>query len=69
MLSVITYSLFYWLLRQDEAIRVTSLFHLMPPTTAVMGYFLFDETFGLHGFAGLLIAMLGFSVVYHFKRQ
>ena len=69
VLSVITYSLFYWLLRQDEAIRVTSLFYLMPPTTALMGYFLFDETFGLHGFAGLFIAMLGFSVVYHFKRR
>lgn len=69
VLSVITYSLFYWLLRQDEAIRVTSLFYLMPPTTAVMGYFLFGETFGLRGFAGLFIAMMGFSVVYHFKRR
>jgi drug/metabolite transporter (DMT)-like permease len=47
VLSVITYSLFYWLLRQGEAIRVTSLFYLMPPTTAIMGYFLFGETFGL----------------------
>ena len=69
VLSVITFSLFYWLLRQDEAIRVTSLFYLMPPTTAVMGYFLFGETFGLRGFAGLFISMLGFSVVYHFKRR
>lgn len=69
VLSVIAYSLFYWLLRRGEAIRVTSLFYLMPPTTAVMGYFLFGETFGLHGFAGLFIAMLGFSVVYHFKRH
>ena len=68
VLSVITYSLFYWLLRQDEAIRVTSLFYLMPPTTAVMGYYLFGETFGAYGFAGLFVAMLGFSAVYHFKR-
>ena len=68
VLSVITYSLFYWLLRQGEAIRVTSLFYLMPPTPAVMGYFLFGETFGFYGFAGLFVAMLGFSVVYHFKR-
>jgi drug/metabolite transporter (DMT)-like permease len=51
------------------AIRVTSLFYLMPPTTALMGYFLFGETFGAAGFAGLFIAMLGFSVVYHFKRR
>ena len=69
VLSVITYSLFYWLLRQGEAIRVTSLFYLMPPTTALMGYFLFGETFGPYGFAGLFVAMLGFSVVYHFKQR
>jgi drug/metabolite transporter (DMT)-like permease len=69
VLSVFSYSLFYWLLRRDDAVRVTSLFYLMPPTTAVMGYFMFGETFGPHGFAGLFIAMLGFSVVYHFKRR
>lgn len=69
VLSVIAYSIFYWLLRRGEAIRVTSLFYLMPPTTAVMGYYLFGETFGPYGFAGLFVAMLGFSVVYHFKRD
>jgi len=67
VLSVIAYSVFYWLLRRDQAVRVTSLFYLMPPTTAVMGYFLFGETFGLLGLAGLLTAMIGFWVVYSFK--
>lgn len=68
VLSAIAYSLFYWLLRRDAAIRVTSLFYLMPPTTAIMGYFLFGETFGLSGLAGLLVAMAGFWVVYYFRR-
>jgi drug/metabolite transporter (DMT)-like permease len=60
VLSVLAFSVFYWLLRQDQAIRVTSLFYLMPPTTALMGYFLFDETFALLGLAGLFVAMAGF---------
>lgn len=68
VLSAIAYSLFYWLLRRDAAIRVTSLFYLMPPTTAVMGYFLFGETFGWSGLTGLFIAMIGFWVVYYFRR-
>lgn len=69
VLSAIAYSLFYWLLRRGAAIRVTSLFYLMPPTTAVMAYFLFGETFGLSGLAGLFIAMAGFWVVYYFRRR
>ena len=68
VLSAIAYSLFYWLLRRDAAVQVTSLFYLMPPTTAVMGYFLFGETFGLSGLAGMLVAMTGFWVVYYFRR-
>jgi len=67
VLSAIAYSLFYWLLRRDAAIRVTSLFYLMPPTTAIMGYFLFGETFALSGLTGLFIAMTGFWVVYYFR--
>lgn len=67
VLSAIAYSLFYWLLRRDAAVRVTSLFYLMPPTTAIMGYFLFGETFALSGLAGLFIAMTGFWVVYYFR--
>ncbi|MBK20299.1 MAG: EamA family transporter [Rhodospirillaceae bacterium] len=69
VLSAIAYSLFYWLLRRGQAIRVTSLFYLMPPTTAIMGYFLFEEVFGLLGLAGLFTAMLGFWVVYFLKRD
>lgn len=69
VLSAIAYSLFYWLLRRDAAIRVTSLFYLMPPTTAIMGYFLFGETFGLSGLAGLFTAMAGFWVVYYFRQR
>ena len=67
ILSAAAYSLFYWLLRKGEALRVTSLFYLMPPTTAIMGYVIFDETFGLIGICGLFVAMLGFSAIFHFR--
>jgi len=67
VLSIFAFFLFSWLLRQDEALRVTSLFYLMPPTTAIMGYFLFGETLGPFGFSGLIVAMGGFLIVFHFK--
>ena len=66
ILSAAAYSIFYWLLRKGEAIRVTSLFYLMPPATAFMGYLIFNEKFGVIGIFGLLIAMLGFSIIFHF---
>lgn len=69
ILSAAAYSLFYWLLKKGEALRVTSLFYLMPPTTALMGYAIFDETFGLIGILGLGTATLGFLVIFHFKSQ
>ncbi|MBB43156.1 MAG: EamA family transporter [Rhodospirillaceae bacterium] len=69
ILSIFAFSLFSWLLRMDEALRVNSLFYLMPPATAIMGYFFFGETLGILGFSGLIIAMGGFLVVFHFKNS
>ncbi|MEX2453499.1 MAG: DMT family transporter [Rhodospirillaceae bacterium] len=64
VLSAFSFSLFYWLLRQNEATRVTGLFYLMAPSTALMGYLLFGETFGGLGLLGMLVAVAGFWLVY-----
>lgn len=64
LLSGLAWALLYWLLRQGETTRVTSMFYLMTPSTAVMGWFLFGETFGLLGTAGLAVAVSGFWLVF-----
>jgi drug/metabolite transporter (DMT)-like permease len=64
LLSGIAWAIFYWLLRQGETTRVTSMFYLMAPSTALMGWFLFGETFGLLGSAGVFVAVSGFWFVF-----
>ena len=64
LLSGLAWSLFYWLLRQGETTRVTSMFYLMAPCTALMGWLLFGETFGPPGAAGLVVAVAGFWLVF-----
>lgn len=61
-LSVVAIALYYHLVRRGEAARVTSLIYLSPPTTAVMGYLMFDERFGLVALAGMLIAVVGVAL-------
>lgn len=64
LLSGLAWALLYWLLRQGETTRVTSMFYLMTPSTAIMGWFLFGETFGTVGAVGLVVAVSGFWLVF-----
>jgi drug/metabolite transporter (DMT)-like permease len=61
-LSVIAIALYFLLVRQGNAAKVTSLLYLSPPTTAIMGWFIFDETFPPLALAGLVIAVLGVAL-------
>lgn len=61
-LSVIAIALYYLLVRHGDAARVTSLLYLSPPTTAIMGWFIFGETFPPLALAGLAIAVLGVAL-------
>lgn len=63
VLSVAASNLYYVLLRRGEAARVSSLFYLTPPTTVLMGYLAFGETFGPAALAGFAIAGLGVFLV------
>ena len=56
------FSLLSLLLRRGEAVRVTSLFYLTPPTTAVLGYFMFGETLGILALAGMAVAVAGVAL-------
>lgn len=62
-LSVAGYNMLYFLLRRGAAAKVTSLFYLTPPTTALMGYALFGETLGPTALAGMAVAVAGVWLV------
>lgn len=61
-LSVIAIGLYYFLVRRGAAARVTSLIYLSPPTTAVMGWLMFDETFAPVAILGMTIAVAGVAM-------
>ena len=61
-LSVIAIMLYYTLVRHGAAAKVTSMIYLSPPTTAVMGYFAFNETLGALALAGMAVAVGGVAL-------
>jgi drug/metabolite transporter (DMT)-like permease len=63
VLSLGAIFLLLYLLRQGRATQVSSLFYLVPPTTALMAWPLFGETYSLTAAAGMGLAMLGVWLV------
>ena len=57
--SIGAFSLLYVLLRKGEASRVSALFYLVPPITAVMGFAAFHETLSPAALAGFAITVGG----------
>ena len=56
-------SLLYLLIQRGAATTVTSLLYLVPPTTALMAWLLFDEAITLMTVAGTALTALGVSLV------
>lgn len=56
-------SLLYVLIQRGAAASVTSLMYLVPPTTAVIAWFLFGEAITFVTIAGILLTALGVSLV------
>lgn len=56
-------SLFYILIQRGAAASVTSLMYLVPPTTAVMAWILFNEPIPLVTLAGIAVTAVGVSLV------
>ena len=57
VLSIGAISLLNWLIRHGTAVNVASLFHLVPPCTAVLAWLLFGNTF-----SGMALLGLGLTV-------
>ena len=62
VLTVGAYMLLFYLLAIGAASKVASMFYLTPPTTAVMGYFVFNEIFGILGLIGMAVAVVGYMM-------
>lgn len=56
-------SILLFLIRQGAASKVASLFYLVPPVTAIQGYFLFAERLSLPQIFGIGLAALGVSLI------
>lgn len=63
VLSVGAISLLFILIKRGAASQVASLFYLVPPMTALIAFFLFDETLGWMALAGMGIAVVGVAMV------
>ena len=68
LLSLGAISLLYWLIRRGEAARVSSLFFLVPPVTALIAWMVFGETFGPLALAGMVLTVIGVALVNLEKR-
>lgn len=62
-LSIGAIFLLFALIRKSAATQVTSLLYLTPPTTALMAWAAFGESFSLAGMAGMLLAVVGVAFV------
>jgi drug/metabolite transporter (DMT)-like permease len=69
VLSLGAVMLLYWLIQRGEASRVSSLFFLVPPVTALVAWPVFGETFGAVALAGMAITALGVALVNLEKRS
>jgi drug/metabolite transporter (DMT)-like permease len=63
VLSVGTMNLLYVLIRRGEVVKISSLFYLVPPVTALFGYFWFGETLGAVALGGMALAVVGVALV------
>ncbi|NNG22726.1 DMT family transporter [Telluria aromaticivorans] len=62
-LSIGAIFLLFTLIRRSQALEVTSLLYLTPPTTAIMAWLLFGESFSALALAGMALAVLGVAFV------
>ncbi|MGF1591777.1 MAG: DMT family transporter [Kiloniellaceae bacterium] len=68
LLSLGAISLLYWLIKRGEAARVSTLFFLVPPVTALVAWPVFGETFGPVALAGMVVTVVGVALVNLEKR-
>ncbi|MEJ2631502.1 MAG: DMT family transporter [Acidihalobacter sp.] len=66
--SIIAISLLLAMIRHGEASRVSALFFLVPPTTALIAFVVLHEAIPLMAWPGMLLAAAGLYCVMHVRR-
>lgn len=69
VLSVGTITVLFVLIRRGAAAEVASLFFLVPPTTAVMAWFIFGEKLAALSFVGMAMVVVAVAMVTWKKRD
>lgn len=69
VLSLGAVSLLYVLIRRGAASKVTSLFFLVPPCTALIAWPLFGETLGPSAVAGMALTAVGVALATHSRKK
>lgn len=62
VLSLGAVTLLMFLIRRDSAAQTASLFYLVPVSTAIIAYFLFDETLNVIQLAGMAIVVVSVAM-------
>jgi drug/metabolite transporter (DMT)-like permease len=62
-ISIGAMSLWFILLRRGDATKVSSMMYLVPPSTAIMAWLLFDEPLTPTVLVGIFITMLGVLII------
>lgn len=63
VMSLAAITLLYILIRRGAATNVSSLFYLVPPTTAIMAYVIFGEALTPLALFGLVLTVMGVAMV------
>ena len=63
VMSIGAISLLMLLIRKGAAAKVASLFYLVPPVTAIMGFLMFGETLGVTELIGFGATVVGVALV------
>jgi drug/metabolite transporter (DMT)-like permease len=63
VVSIGALSVLYLLLRHGEVAQVASLFYLVPVSTAIMAFFVYNEAIDMFGLVGIFITALGIILV------
>ncbi len=61
--SILAISLLIMMIRQGEATRVSALFFMVPPVSALLAWLIIDESMAPAAWAGMLVAAMGVWLV------
>ena len=69
VVSLGAFLILMWLLQNNKANQTSTLFFLVPPTSALLAYLILNEKFTFIDFSGLFLSCLGVFIVSKFQED